>query len=150
VVTKYCQFTEWECSLPKSLKNARGEIKSSSLSDDQLSEFARRVVCATHFVGITPLAVRPLDNPEAVVDKHRTVNLIGIREGAKEYAVLGRPELAKTYDEFGNWLQKLSYVQYLKIFVLSRCTATAMVNTVGHAITGRYDEVIFRTVLSER
>ena len=31
---KYCQFTEWECSLPKSLKNARGEIKSSSLSDD--------------------------------------------------------------------------------------------------------------------
>jgi len=108
---KHRQFSKWEHSLPKSLKNPKGEIKSSSLSDDRLIEFARKVVCSAHFVGITPLTIRPLDNPQAVVDKHRTVNLIGIREGAKEYAALGRPELAKTYDEFGNWLQKLSYVQ---------------------------------------
>jgi hypothetical protein len=31
------QFKEWENSLPKVLKNPKGEIKSSSLSDDQLT-----------------------------------------------------------------------------------------------------------------
>jgi len=141
---KQRQFSGWEHSLSKALKNAKGEIKSSSLSDEQLTDFASQVVCAHYFIGITPFAICPSDNPESVVDKHRTVNLVGIREGTKEYAALGRSSMAKFYDEFGNWLAKLSYTQYLKIFVLGECMAAAMVNTVGHAITGKYDEELPR------
>ena len=35
--------------------------------------------------------------------------------------------------------KKLNYVQYLKIFVLGECIAAALVNTVGHSISGKYD-----------
>ncbi len=136
---KHRQFTEWEGSLPKALKNPKGEIKSSLLSDDQLTEFARSVVCASYSIGITPFTVRPSDNSESVIEKHRQIALTGIREGAKEYASLGKPDLAQLYDEFGHWLKKLSYPQYLKTRILGECIAAAMVNTVGHAVTGRYD-----------
>ena len=73
-------FTEWEGSLPKVLKNPKGEIKSSSLSDDQLTDFARRVVCTHYRVGITPFTVRPSVNTASVIGKHRQVALTGIRE----------------------------------------------------------------------
>lgn len=141
---KHRQFTEWERSLPKSLKNPKGEIKSSLLSDEQLTEFARNVICAPYFIGITPFTVRPSDNSESVVEKHRHVATTGIREGAKEYARMGKPDLAQLYEEFGHWLKKLSYPQYLKIRILGECMAAAMVNTVGHAVTGKYDEELPR------
>ena len=58
---------------------------------------------------------------------------------------LGRPESsAKLYDDFGNWLEKLSYVQYLKIRVLGDCISTALANTIGHSITGGYDDELTR------
>ena len=137
-------FTEWEGSLPKVLRNPKGEIKSSSLSDDQLTDFARRVVCTHYRVGITPFTVRPSVNTESVIEKHRQVALTGIREGAKEYSCLGKPSLAQLYDEFGNWLKKLNYSQYLKVYILGECLAAALVNTVGHAVTGGYDEELPR------
>ena len=58
---------------------------------------------------------------------------------------LGRSEsLARIYDDLGNWLDKLSYVQYLKIFVLGECISEALGNTVGHSITGGYDNELTR------
>jgi hypothetical protein len=79
-----------------------------------------------------------------VVEKHRQVALTGICEGAKEYACLGRPSLAQLYDEFEHWLKKLNYSQYLKVYILGECLAAALVNTVGHAVTGGYDEELPR------
>lgn len=141
---KQNQFLDWESSLSRSLKNARGEIKSSVLSDDELMDFAHRVMCADPYVGLTPFSIRPTDNPKDIVDKHRAVQLEGIREGAKEYSVEGKPDMAKRYQEFGNWFEKLSYVQYLKIVVLGECVTAAMVNAIGHSITGHYDEELTR------
>jgi len=139
------QFTQWEDSLPRSLKNAKGEIKSSLLSDEQLTEFVRRIICDHYFIGITPYCIRPSQNAEAVVEKHRMANLIGIRGSANEMRELGRPEsFAKIYDDFGNWLTKLSYAQYIKILVLGECISAALVNTVGHSITGGYDDELTR------
>ncbi len=137
---KQQQFTRWEVSLPRKLKNSRGEIKSSSLSDEQLFPFSREVVCSHPIIRITPQAIRPTDNPETIIDKYRAVALIGINAGVKEYNESGRISQARTYQEFSNWLKKLSYAQYLKIFVLGECIAAALVNTVGHAIAGGYDK----------
>lgn len=137
---KQSQFAEWESSLLGSLKNAKGEIKGSSLSDEQLFSFAKKIICTHPIVRISPLAINPTDNPVNILDKYRAVALIGINEGAKEYNSLGRNTDAKFYQEFGNWLKKLSYAQYLKIFLLGECIATALVNTVGHSISGKYDK----------
>lgn len=142
---KRYHFIRWEKSLPRSLKNSKGEIKSSLLSDEQLTEFARDVVSAHYYIGITPYCIRPSKNPEAVVEKYRMANLMGIRGSAKEMRELCRPEsFAKMYDDFGNWLEKLSYVQYLKILVLGACISTALSNTIGHSITGGYDDELTR------
>lgn len=141
---KQSQFIEWENSLPKKLKNAKGEIKSSLLTADQLTQFAREVVLSHYHIGITPCCIRPSRNPAAVVEKYLAVNLAGIREGARESSQLGRPRMAQLYEEFGNWLTNLSYVQYVKIFLLGSCMSTALVNTVGHAISGGYDDELTR------
>ena len=134
------QFLAWERSLPSSAKNPRGEIKSALLSDDDLLTFARSIICTMPAVGITPYSVRGSDNPSAVVEKHRAVALIGAREGVKLYKSQGKRQLAQTVAEFVNWLNNLSYNNYLKIVMLGNCISTALVNTVGHSISGRYDK----------
>lgn len=133
------QFLSWERSLPRNLKNPKGEIKGSALSDAQLAEFARKVVCSTYYVGITPYAIRPSENPEAIVEKHRGVMVRSIEAGHDLYSKQGKKDLARTFDEFANWVRKLSYAQTLKIVVLGECIVAALVNAVGHAITGKYD-----------
>jgi hypothetical protein len=52
--------------------------------------------------------------------------------------------MAQLYDEFGHWLKKLSYPQYLKVYILGECLAAALGNTVGHAVAGGYDEELLR------
>ena len=142
---KRYNFIQWEKSLPRSLKNSKGEIKSSLLSDDQLSKFARDVVCAHYRVGITRYCIRPSKNLETIIEKYRMANLMGIRGNVKEMRELGKPEnYVKMYDDLGNWLEKLSYDRYLKILVLGACIAASLSNTIGHSITGGYDEELTR------
>jgi len=137
---KQLQFRRWENALPRSLKDDRGEFKGAALSDTQLADFARTVVRAPYLVRITSVAIRTTENPVTVVNKHRAVILKGIRDGTRGYSELGRVGLARTYDEFGNWLQNLSYSQFVKILLLGECVSRAMVNSVGHSISGGYDQ----------
>src|SRR5277367_2972448 len=78
---KRMQFMRWEHSLPSSLKNAKGEIKSSHVADDDLLRFAQEVVRAHPVVGISPYSMRGIDNPLSVVEKHRAVTKIGVSYG---------------------------------------------------------------------
>src|SRR5262245_14449161 len=132
------QFLAWERDIPRSLKNPKGEIKGSALSDERLAEFARKV-CSTYYVGITPYAIRPSENPEAIVEKHPTVMVRSIEAGHDLYSKQRKKELARTFDEFANWVRKLSYPQIMKVILLGDCIVAALVNSVGHAISGKYD-----------
>ena len=140
IENKRAQFTTWEKTLPRSLKNHKGEFKGSVLSDEQLFQFAALVFGTAPKLGITPFALSPSEQLPAVVAKHRHVALVGIREGVKGYLALGRPAVARTYEEFGNWFQRLHDSQFLKIVLLGDCIGNAFVNSVGHAISGRYDQ----------
>jgi hypothetical protein len=136
---KQAQFTTWEDALPRSLKNAKGEIKSSSLTDRQLEDFALAVIRSHPRIGITAVSMRPCANPPTVVEKHRSAQTAGIIEGVRGYAGQGKMGLAKTYEDFGNWFRKLSYVQYLKITLLGYCIVRSLNNEIGHAVSGGYD-----------
>jgi len=136
---KYGQFLKWERSLPKSLKNHKGEFKGSALSDAQLLEFAQAIIGMAPTLGFTPVAIRPSDQPPDAVRKHRHVLLFSIRECVKGYVQLERPAVARTYEELGNWFSRIHDSQFLKIFLLGECIGNALVNAVGHAVSGRYD-----------
>jgi hypothetical protein len=138
------EFESWERNLPRHLKNHRGEIKSSSLTDDQLADFARHVVRSSIGVWITPLLIRPSENPPNVVDKNRHVAASGIRQGVKEYREMGKEDMALAYEEFGHWFNKLSYEQFLKIFLLGECISQSLQNAIGHSYVGRFDEELVR------
>jgi hypothetical protein len=133
------QFEQWENKLPRSFKDNKGEFNGSALSDEQLTEFVRRVIRARYLVRITPVTIRATDNPPTVVDKHRAVVLIGVRDGANFYSEQGRVGVARTYEEFGNWLQNLNYSLFLKLRVLGQCITRAMVDAIGHSVAARYD-----------
>jgi hypothetical protein len=133
------QHEAWERSIPRSAKNAKGEIKGSALNDDDLLRFARQVVRSRPVIGITPYAVRGLDNPPKIVDKHRAVVETSTRVGVQLYNSQGKLALGLTVNDFGNWYRNLGYVQYMKTRMLGWCIHTALVNTVGHSISGGYD-----------
>ena len=56
---KHDEFHSWEASIDRSLKNHKGEIKTSSLSDDQLFDFARQVMAGAVPVGPRTLGTHP-------------------------------------------------------------------------------------------
>jgi hypothetical protein len=132
------QFEQWESKLPRSLKDNKGEFKGSALSDEQLADFACSVIRAHYFVRITPVAFRATDNPAAIVEKHRAIALIGVRDGTKFYSEQGRVGVARTTEELGNWMQNLSYPHFVKILTLGHCITRAMVNAIGHSVSARY------------
>src|ERR1700683_682184 len=137
---KCAQFLAWERTLPTSLKNAKGEFKGSALSDAQLHDFALQVFGTPPGIGITPVAIDSGRQAAEIIRKHRHVSLVGIREGVKGYRALGRPAVAQTYEEMGNWFQKLDNGLYLKVVLLGECIVNAQSNTIGHAVSGGYED----------
>jgi hypothetical protein len=137
---KRAQFLAWERTLPRSLKNAKGEFKGAALSDAQLHEFAMCVFGTPPAVGITPVAIESSGQTAEIIRKHRHVALVGIREGVKGFRALGRPAVAQTYEEMGNWFQKLDNGLYLKVVLLGECIVNALINAIGHAVSGDYDD----------
>lgn len=78
---KLQEFAKWEATLPNSLKNHRGEIKGSRLSDAQLETFVSAVVRSYPPLLITPVGMASQRNPSAVTDKHKHVQWVGICKG---------------------------------------------------------------------
>lgn len=136
---KQTAFLDWERSLPRELKNHKGEIKGASVSESGLVSFVQEVMLPHPRVLVSPVGLRPSDNPLAVVDKHRQVQSEGIERGADFYSQLGREAMAQIYKEFGHWFRKLSYDIYLKIVLLGECIVLSLNNAFGHCISGGYD-----------
>jgi hypothetical protein len=82
---------------------------------------------------------RRVDNPPQIVEKHPAVVEISTRTGVELYNGQGKVALGRTVNDFGNWYRNLGHVQYMKTRMLGWCIHTALVNAVGHAISGGYD-----------
>lgn len=136
---KCIQFLDWERTLPRRLKDHKGEFKGAALTDSHLRDFAARIYQIPTIPRITPVALRQSQHPRAIIAKHRHVALVGIQEGVKGYQALGRPAVARTYEEMGNWFQNLDDNVFLKIVLLGHCIVKSLTNCVGHAISGGYD-----------
>jgi hypothetical protein len=136
---KRAQFVAWERTLPRSLKDSKGEFKGSALSDAQLLDFARHIFGRAPAVGVTPVAIQPSTHSAEVLVKHRHVALVGIKEGVNEYRSLGRPAVAQTYEEMGNWFKNLDGSLYLKVTLLGECIVNSLINAIGHSVSGGSD-----------
>jgi hypothetical protein len=128
---KRIQFLDWEKTLPRRFKDPKGEFKGSALSDYHLLDFATRIYQVPAIPGITPVALRPARHERGIIAKHRHVALVGIREGVKGYLALGRPAVAQTYEEMGNWFQNLDDSIFLKIVLLGQCIVNSLRNSIG-------------------
>ncbi len=136
---KRIQFLDWEGNLPRRLKDPKGEFKGSALTDAHLCDFAAHIYQIAAVPRVTTVALRQAKHPRPIIAKHRHVTLVGIREGVKGYRALGRPELARTFDEMGNWFQNLDDSIFLKLILLGQCIVKSLTNSVGHAISGGYE-----------
>lgn len=140
---KRTQFEHWEHSLPRSLKNHNGEIKSSVLSDDQLLAFSKDVLSADPIVGITAIGFQPSQNPKLIVDKHKLIEQAQINDGIILYSKLGRTPMTRFVTDMSNWFRKLGYDNYVKAICLGNCIIKSVNNAFGHAIAGDYtDELL--------
>ncbi len=145
------QFLDWERSLPKRLKDSKGEFKSSNLSEENLSAFVENVIDIDPIIIITPMQFRPSANPRKVIEKHKNIQLAGINDGILLYTKQKKMKLVKTYKDFSNWYRKLSYPEYVKLLLLGACITKSLSNTFGTAIALGFDSelVDLRIILDE-
>jgi len=133
-------FNKWEKSVPNKFKNSKGEIKGSSLTEELLRTFMEQVLFAEPYPLFTGIGLVPTENSLETVSKHKTINLVGINDGILNYKKLGHDKPANFYRDFANWLRNLNYQKYLKIFTLGNCIHEALRSSVGHAISGGFDD----------
>ncbi len=136
------RFNHWENSLPRTLKNHKGEIKSSSLSIDQLDDFIEQVVIPQPRIAITTIRFNPRQNPYQIVNKHKQMQQFGINEGVILFNKLNRPRIAKTVLDFSYWFRKLSYTQFIKIELLGMIIYKSLKNTMGISLAWGMDNEI--------
>lgn len=134
------QFFKWERDIPNSVKNHKGEIKGSALTEKRLEHFLRDVLEAPPYIGVTPIGFVPRDNPERVIKKHKEYLLNSIDDGVIQLENLGNTKSANFGKQLGNWVRKLNYQKFVKISLLGKCVATALRCCIGHSITGQFDD----------
>lgn len=137
------RFNQWENKLPSSLKNHKGEIKSSRLSFEQLDDFIEQVLLPEPRIAITAIRFNPKENPYQIVNKHKQIQQYGINDGIILFNKLNRPHIAKTIRDFSHWFRKLSYTQFIKIELLGIIIYRSLNNTIGISIAwGMEDELL--------
>jgi len=134
------QFLCWEKSLPKSLKNYKGEIKSEKLSDDDLEVFVDKIILSEPWIGITPTCLITKDNPENIVNIHKMSQLVGLNDGILFYAKQGKNKLSRQWRDFRNWFNNLSYSAYLKTNLLGYCIAYSFGNAIGTSVACNFED----------
>ncbi|GAB6283733.1 MAG: hypothetical protein STSR0008_25360 [Ignavibacterium sp.] len=136
----YERFNEWENSLPKSLKNHKGEIKSSILNEEQLNSFIDKVLFREPIIIISTIRFNPTENPYQIVNKHKFMLQVGINEGITLFTKLKRPHIVKIVRDFSFWFRKLSYTQFIKIELLGNIIYKSFRNTIGSSIAWNLDK----------
>jgi len=134
------RFNKWEISLPPSLKNHKGEIKSSRLNEDQLYSFIEEVLVPDPPIAISTISFRPSENPYQIVNKHKRMQQIGINEGVLLYTKLNHPSKVKIIRDFSFWFRKLSYTQFIKIELLGIIIYKSLKNTMGTSIAWNIED----------
>jgi len=136
------RFNQWEKSLPRSLKNYKGEIKSSGLSTDQLDDFIEQVLIPEPRITVSTIRFNPRENPYQIVNKHKQIQQFGINEGVILFNKLNRPHIVKTVRDFSHWFRKLSYTQFIKIELLGLIIYKSLKNTLGISLAWEMDNEI--------
>ena len=139
------QFEKWESTLSPSLKSPQGEFKSSVLPEAALYNFVRQVAVSKPYILIDAVAIKPIDNPENIIDKYKMLQLMGIEEGIEIFKKQGKEALSSKYNEFKNWYSKLNYQQFVKLQLLGQIISSSYRNSFGTAISSGFDDELVNT-----
>ena len=112
------RFYNWESSLPASLKNHNGEIKSARLNELQLCGFVDEVLIPEPKIRISSISFIPVENPWRIINKHKFIPQLGINEGIFLFSKLNNSEMVKFIKDFSFWFRKLNYVGFIKLLLL--------------------------------
>lgn len=126
-------------ALSSVLKNSKGEIKSSLLSDLDLDKFAERVMNTDPLVHITPISIIPAENPHDVVVSQKELPLAGIYDGIIRYNKRGMFKQARTWQDFSNWFRNLNYQQHIKLIMLAPIMYKSLNNAIIFSVAGNND-----------
>jgi|GEM_PF-1028134 len=128
------RFYNWESSLPASLKNHNGEIKSARLNELQLCGFVDEVLIPEPKIRISSISFIPVENPWRIINKHKFIPQLGINEGIFLFSKLNNSEMVKFIKDFSFWFRKLNYVGFIKLLLLGNIIYKSFRNTVGISI----------------
>jgi hypothetical protein len=133
------QFHRWEAGIPaKGRKD--GEVKGGYLTDDQLHDFVREVVCAQPRVIITRFAIQPSMHAPGNIRAHQAATVRLAEESAKRFRAQRNAELATEAAGLARWLGGMEAAQYVKFATQTKCVSQSLADVVGHSITGGFDQ----------
>ncbi len=132
------QFRRWEAGIPARGRK-HGEVKGGYLTDDQLHDFVREVLASAPRILVTRVAADPGKHVPGDISGHRAETVALNRAASARLSAGGNSTLAAEAARLAGWLDRAKDAQYLKLAVQTECVARSLANTVGHAISGRFD-----------
>ncbi len=135
-------FELWEEGLPDRCRKD-GEVKGWLLDDEQMSDFAEKVLLnnnvhgTKHHVFATPL----IDFNVDTIKYQRDKNVKQLLEGAEQYRDDGKKyyKIAQFYEDMSKWLNKRSLKTLLKIELLSSTIYGAFRDSVVWSVNKDFD-----------
>ena len=121
----------------RSIKNYKGEIKGSGISEELANEFVDEVLKDQRSLFITIVGTIPSSHSKKDIQFHRDHHLKTLRKGIEKCEEIGNHRLARQYNELANWYKGLNYQLLLKTWIL------------GQMIGFSYRQHIIQTILNE-
>ncbi len=130
---------DWKNS-NRRLKNSKGEIKGSSLNEEQLCDFISQVLDKNPTLRITVLGTTPAEHKKKTIQFHRDHHLKSYDLGIAKCLEVGNERLANQYQQLRNWYGNLNYQLLLKSWTLGEMIGHSYVEHMIHTILTDTDQ----------
>ncbi len=124
------------------LKNFKGEIKGSSLSEQQLCDFISQVLDKIPSLRITVVGTIPSEHKKKVIQFHRDHHLKSYDRDIAKVVDAGNVRLSNQYQQLRNWYGNLNYQLLLKTWTLGEMIGHSYVEHMIHTILTDTDRTL--------
>jgi hypothetical protein len=131
---KKAQFDAWKASIPREKFDAKGEVKGTDLTDEELYTFTKLVLLSLPQVHPVAVRIKPNENSEEVQDFFTAVLLELMDKSIAYFQSSGQEEKVDFYRKLKAWYQKRNFQQFMKITTLETIIARALEVAIGRSI----------------
>ncbi len=129
------QFENWENRIPVNMRDKKGEVKGQLLSNVQLMNFLKNIVCQKPEIRFTYTSIIPQNNNVEIINKHKRFEILQLQLSLENFKrVNSRKANINFLDQLIKWLNKRNEIEYIKLLCLKNCLYNSFYNSFIYGI----------------